>query len=378
MTWRRVDAVAIVLIAALAPAGCGQSDERSAGPAGAGPTAASIEQFLDDFLPAGASGTLVAARNGTRVYCKGFGTANRKARIPARCDTVYDVMSITKQFTAAAILKLQMMGKLRVTDPIGKYLGPAPADKREITVQQLLTHTSGLIDSLGGDYERLSRRGMVAGALESNLQSAPGAEYHYSNLGYSLLAAILEKASGMGYETFLTRRLFAPAGMTQTGYVLPDWKRRRVAVEYDGRGRPHGRPFDHPWSKHGPYWNLRGNGGMLSTARDMFRWHRALEGDTVLDQRSKDELFKPRVLEEPGGDSYYGYGWVILETNLGAVAWHNGGNRWSYAELTRLLDDGVMVFWVTNRYKDKAAGWNFDRLGPDLTRGVVDRVRDGN
>jgi CubicO group peptidase (beta-lactamase class C family) len=378
MTWRRVDAVAIVLIAALAPAGCGQSDERSAGPAGAGPTAASIEQFLDDFLPAGASGTLVAARNGTRVYCKGFGTANRKARIPARCDTVYDVMSITKQFTAAAILKLQTMGKLRVTDPIGKYIGPVPADKREITVQQLLTHTSGLIDSLGGDYERLSRRDMVAGALESKLQSAPGAEYHYSNLGYSLLAAIIEKASGMGYERFLAQRLLAPAGMTQTGYVLPDWKRRRVAVEYDARGRPHGRPFDHPWSKHGPYWNLRGNGGMLSTARDMFRWHRALEGDTVLDQRSKDELFKPRVLEEPGGDSYYGYGWVILETNLGAVAWHNGGNRWSYAELTRLLDDGVMVFWVTNRYKDKAAGWNFDRLGPDLTRGVVDRVRDGN
>jgi CubicO group peptidase (beta-lactamase class C family) len=375
---RRVGAVAIVLIAALTLAGRGQSGEGSTGPAGAGRTAASIEQFLDQFLPAGASGTLVAARNGKRVYCKGFGAANRKARLPARCDTVYDVMSITKQFTAAAILKLQMMGKLRVTDPIGKYIGPVPADKREITVQQLLTHISGLIDSLGGDYERLSRRGMVAGALESKLQSAPGAEYHYSNLGYSLLAAIIEKASGMGYETFLARRLFAPAGMTQTGYVLAHWKRRRVAVEYDARGRSHGRPFEHPWSKHGPYWNLRGNGGMLSTARDMFRWHRALEGDTVLDQRSKDELFKPRVLEEPGGDSYYGYGWVILETDLGAVAWHNGGNRWSYGELTRLLHDGVMVFWVTNRYKDKAAGWSFYRLGPELTRGVVDRVRDGN
>jgi CubicO group peptidase (beta-lactamase class C family) len=366
------------LIAALTLAECGQSGEGSTARAGAGGTAASIEQFLDRILPAGASGTLVAARDGKRVYCEGFGTADRRARIPAGCDTVYDIMSMTKQFTAAAILKLQMMGKLRVTDPIGKYIGPVPADKREITVHQLLAQTSGLTDSLGGDYERLSRRGMVAGALESKLQSPPGAEYHYSNLGYSLLAAIIEKASGMGYETFLAQRLFAPAGMTQTGYVLPHWKRGRVAVEYDPRGRAHGRPFDHPWTKHGPYWNLRGNGGMLSTARDMFRWHRALRGAKVLDQRSKRELFKPRVLEEPGGDSYYGFGWVIEETDLGAVAWHNGGDGLSYGELARVLHEGVMVFWVTNRYKDKAAGWSFYRLGPDLTRGVVDRVRDRN
>jgi hypothetical protein len=107
---------------------------------------------------------------------------------------------------------------------------------------------------------------------------------------------------------------------------------------------------------------------MLSTARDMFRWHRALEGDKVLDQRFKDELFKPRVLEEPSGDSYYGYAWVIVETDLGAVAWHNGGNRWSYGELTRLLHDGVMVFWVTNRYKDEAAGWNFYRRAPAASK----------
>jgi CubicO group peptidase (beta-lactamase class C family) len=155
--------------------------------------------------------------------------------------------------------------------------------------------------------------------------------------------------------------------------VLPHWQRDRVAIEYDARGRSHGRPFDHPWAKDGPYWNLRGNGGLLSTARDMFRWHRALEGDKVLNRRSKRELFRPRVLEEPGGDTYYGYGWVIVETDESTVGWHNGGNGWSYGELTRLLDDRVMVFWVTNRYK--AEGWNLERLGAELTRGVVERVR---
>jgi CubicO group peptidase (beta-lactamase class C family) len=371
---RRAGSLAIVLLAGLTLAACGLSREVSTGPAGQGRTAASIQRYLDRILPPRASGTLVAARHGDLVHCRGFGMADRERRIQASCDTAYDVMSMTKQFTAAAILKLQMMGKLSVTDPIHRYLGSVPADKQEITLQQLLTHTSGLIDALGDDYDRLSRRELLTGALKSRLRSAPGAEYHYSNLGYSLLAAIIEKTSGMGYEEFLARRLFAPAGMTHTGYVLPHWKRAGVAVEYDARGRSHGRPFDHPWAKDGPYWNLRGNGGLLSTSRDMLRWHRALVSDKVLDRRSKHQLFKPRVLEEPGGDTYYGYGWVILETGSGRAGWHNGGNGWSYGELARVLDDRVMVFWVTNRYK--AEGWNFERLGPRLTEGVVERAAE--
>lgn len=334
----------------------------------------SINRFLDHILPAGASGTLVAARDGHEAYCRGIGMADRKARMPASCNTVYDIMSMTKQFTAAAILKLRMMRKLKVTDPISKYIGPVPSDKRDITLQQLLTHTSGLIGTLGDDYEPISREDMVVSALASKLQSAPGVRYHYSNLGYSLLAATIEKASGMGYEQFLATYLFAPAGMRQTGYALPKWKHKGVAVEYDPHGKPHGRPFDHPWADDGPYWNLRGNGGLLSTARDMLRWHRALEANKILDRRAKHELFKPRVLEEPGGDSYYGYGWVAQDTDAGRVVWHDGGNGWSYGELTRLLDDGVMVFWVTNRYRDKVEGWNFYKLGPELTRGVVERL----
>ena len=347
----------------------------SAGSSGGGRAGQSIGRFLDDALPAGAGGSFVAARGDKRVYCEGFGTADRSARIPASCDTVYDTMSMTKQFTAAAILKLQMMGKLEVTDPIGEYIGPVPAGKSEITLRQLLTHTSGLIDALGDDYDPLSREEMVAGALESTLRSAPGDEYHYSNLGYSLLAAIIERASGTGYEEFLAKHLFAPSGMKQTGYVLPEWNRDEVAVEYDPRGRPQGRPFDHPWADDGPYWNLRGNGGLLSTARDMLRWHRALNADEVLDRRSKKELFKPRVLEQQGGDSYYGYGWVVLETAEGKALWHNGGNGWSYGELTRLPDEGVMVFWVSNHYKDEDEGWNLSRLGQKLTRGIAVRVR---
>jgi Beta-lactamase len=143
-------------------------------------------------------------------------------------------------------------------------------------------------------------------------------------------------------------------------------------VEYDSRGEAHGRPFDHPWAEDGPYWNLRGNGGLLSTASDIFRWHLALEGDEILDAEAKRKLFEPYVLEEPGGDTRYGYGWVLVDQEgIGRLAWHDGGNAWSYGELARALDEGVMVFWVTNQAVDRRRGWSLYRLGPALTERVV-------
>jgi CubicO group peptidase (beta-lactamase class C family) len=369
--------VGVALITAVALAGCGDGQEDARDPGSGDPADPSVERFLEATLPEGAGGTLVVARDRELVHCEGFGMADRRARVPASCDTVYDVMSMTKQFTAAAILKLEMMGKLEVADPIRKYVGPVPADKRGITLHQLLTHTSGLPDALGADYDRLTRGEMLAAALDSKLQSPPGAGYHYSNVGYSVLAAIVEKVSGMGYEGFLAKHLFTPARMTQTGYLLPQWKDDQVAIEYDRRGEPQGRPYEHPWADDGPYWNLRGNGGLLSTARDLFRWHVALQGDEILDQRAKERLFQAYVREEPGGDSHYGYGWVILKTDDGRVAWHNGGNGWSYGEIARLLDEEVMVSWITNRYKDDARGWNLEELGPELTQGIADRVLGG-
>jgi len=338
------------------------------------PARGPIERFVDRELPAGAGGTLVAVRGHRVVACEGFGFADHAARTPAGCDTVYDIGSVTKQFTAAAVVKLEMLGRLDVHDPISDWLGPVPTDKTGITVQQLLTHTAGLVDAVGDDYQRLTRRRLVTRALAAPLRTTPGTAYHYSNVGYSLLAVIIEKASGTTYERFLARELFRPAHMTQTGYTLPDWRRSEVAVEYDARGLSQGRPFDHPWAATGPWWNLRGNGGLLSTARDLARWHRALLDHRVLDRRAQRALFRPRVPERPGGDSWYGYGWVLLDTSVGPVAWHNGGNGWSYAELTRVLGRGLMVFWVTNQARSTAGGWNLERLGTHLTSGVVRRL----
>jgi CubicO group peptidase (beta-lactamase class C family) len=342
-----------VIAALLAAAALGVSDP-------------AVERFLDRTLPSRATGTAVVVRDGEIVHCRGFTRATG-------CDTVYDIGSITKQFTAAAVMKLEQMGRLNVSDPIGTYIGPVPTDKAGITLRHLLTHTSGLPEALGDDYDVLSREQMLAGALAAPLVSAPGAAFHYSNVGYSVLAAIVERVSGRGYEQFLAERLFRPAGMTQTGYVLPRWRRGRVAVEYDRRGRSHGRPFDHPWAPDGPYWNLRGNGGLLSTARDMARWHVALDGSEILGARAKRALFKPRVPIAVAGYEGFraAYGWAVGS----GIATHSGGNGWSYAVVARWLRDGTMVFWASNRAA-RAGRWDLQARARRLTLGIQ-RSLDG-
>lgn len=301
------------------------------------------DPVIDESWPAGTDGAVVVADGRDLLTCRGLGFADREAGTASGCDTVYDIGSITKPFTGTAIVKLVAMGRLEFDDPISAHLGPVPADRQGITVHHLLTHTAGLPESLGDDYDPLTRDDLVAAALRAPL--TPLGEYRYSNVGYSLLAAIIERVSGQGYERFLAEHLFGPAGMTSTGYVLPDRDPARVAVEYDEQGQPRGRPYDHPWAPDGPHWNLRGNGGLLSTPRDLYRWHVALSGDTILDERAKEWLHEPRVEAE---QSHAGYGWSLLTMDGERVAAHTGGNGWSFAAYVRFLESGRMVFLVAN------------------------------
>lgn len=333
--------------------------------------AESAESILGDALPPGSSGALVAGRGTTMDVCQGWGDPDEGSGESAGCDTVYDIGSMTKQFTAAAIVRLDQDGLLDVSDPLGDHLPGVPADKRSVTIEHLLTHTSGILDSLGPDDEPLTRDAFLREALGSELLSRPGTTYLYSNVGYSLLTAVVEEASGQDYEAYLAERLFAPSGMTRTGYVQPDWSTAQVAVQYDADGRDHGTPLDQPWAEDGPYWNLRGNGGLLSTPRDMFRWHVALLGDAVLDDDAKRELFEPRVREEPD-ETYYAYGWVVDDPDDPSILWHNGGNGWSYGEIARAPAGDTFVFWVANR--SAGDGWDLGEDGGDITSRLFERL----
>jgi len=310
---------------------------------------------MDDYLKANDfSGGALVVSNGEIVLYKGYGMADREKKIPYAATTVYPIGSITKQFTAAAILKLEMQAKLKVEDGISKFLGDVPDDKKAITIHHLLTHTSGLDSDFAGDYDLVGRDEYVKKVLASKLRFDPGEGYYYANSGYSLLGAIVEKASGMGYEAFLQKELFAPAGMKDTGYKVPRWNPDSVAIGYRPAGR-WGTILEKPWLPDGPGWALRANGGIHSTLADMYRWSVALDGNKVLSDAERKKAFTSFVAEGPNADSYYGYGWTIFTTpwNTRMVA-HDGGNGIYSADFRRYVDDDMVILTASNDSRMKA------------------------
>jgi CubicO group peptidase (beta-lactamase class C family) len=276
---------------------------------------------------------------------KSYGPGDAARRVPLTTASVYNLGSITKQFTAAAILTLEMQGKLSVDDPASKYLGAVPADKAGITLHHLLTHSAGFeSDFAPTDYDPVGRDEYVRRALQSKLLFAPGAGYEYSNAGYSLLAAIVEIVSGQTYEAYLTERVLKPAGMRETGYKLPKWAPDRIAHGYQD-GQDWGTILQRIQEPDAPYWTLRGNGGLHTTMADMLAWHRALATDAVLSAGAREKYFKPYVAEGPAGLSHYAYGWAVSKSARGtAVVQHNGGNGIYVAEFVRFPDEDAMLF----------------------------------
>jgi len=307
-----------------------------------GPVGEKLDAYLTRLEGYGFAGSILVAKDGRILLHKGYGLADREKGIPFTPETAFDIGSITKQFTAAAILALESEGKLKVTDPLGKYFD-VPQDKAGITLHHLLTHSAGLQDVFGGDYEEMTRDGLVQAALASQLLWPPGTRYQYSNAGYSLLAAIVEKVSGKPYETFLRETFFKPAGMEKTGYRLPAWKPEELAHGYRG-GEPWGTPLDHAWAPDGPWWNLRGNGGILSTTGDLHKWYLALEKGEVLSKEEQAKAYTPHVPENEEGSSHYGYGWAIDKGPGGTrrIA-HNGGNGIFAADFQRYPDDRLVL-----------------------------------
>lgn len=349
-----------------------------------GPEGAKIDAYMQAMESLGFSGVLTIEHKGRLIIDKGYGFANKEKQIPNDSQTAFDIGSITKQFTAAAIMKLEMQGKLNTSDLLSRYFKVGD-DKKEITLHHLLTHTAGLINFTGGDYEKGERDVAVAFALEQPLRHGVGEMYRYSNAGYSVLAAIVEKVSGQPYETFLYENLFKPAGIENIGYRRPDWSSRVVSHQYTDKDN--GTPLEKIY----PSWHLLGNGGMLATGSDMVRWHDALMGDKILSKAAKAKLYKPNLED-------YAYGWLIEQSPWGKTISHNGGNDLGiHAELVRYMDRDTVVFIASNdmgqelpfplfimQALPKILFENFSPMAPPKTRQAVSpslsgayRVADG-
>lgn len=329
--WASTVVILSVLVVAQAPSG-----------AGAAPEAVDVGARLDEYLtratPFGFSGALLVAREGEVLLNEGYGLAIQSEGVANTAETVFSTGSITKQFTAAAIMKLETMGELSTGDPLSLHLDGVPEDKAGITLHHLLTHTSGIVSGTGPDYEEVGRDEAVARALAEPLAFPPGEDMSYSNAGYSLLAAVVERASGRPYEEFLREHLFEPAGMTRTGYRLPDWSSSTVAHWYR-RAADKGTPLERPY----PFWNLLGNGGILSTTGDMYAWVLALAGDEILSAEAREKLFTPFMND-------YAYGWDVIETDRGRLVQHDGGSDLgNSAELRWFVDEDLVIVLFCNR-----------------------------
>ena len=326
-------------------------------------------KLIDDFLAKlnqnGFSGSVLVS-DGKEVFNKCYGFADRKNNIRCNENTVFDIGSVTKQFTGAAILKLEMQGKLSVNDRIDKYFKNVPDDKKAITIHQLLTHSGGFPPAIGDDYEKLERDAFLTRAFKIKLNFKPGSKYDYSNVGYSVLAAIIEKASGKSYEQFLHDNLFMPAKMFTTGYKLPKWKQEQIAVGYRGEKR-WGKPTEKAWGKTSPYWNLLGNGGILSTTADLYKWHQALLTDDILNKTAKGKYYKRHIEEGESAGTYYGYGWALFPTlRKTTLITHNGGNGIFFCDFLRYTEEKITIILLSNSMSRE-----FERIPREIAKTLL-------
>jgi CubicO group peptidase (beta-lactamase class C family) len=313
------------------------------------------------------SGSVLVAKNGRVLFSNSYGLASLEFGAPNTSRTRFDLGSLSKQFTAGAILKLKAQGKLSTTDSISKYLSGYPKPQGDlVTIHHLLSHTSG-IPSLGqrGGIPDPPHRGspvtldeLISIFRDQPLQFKPGEKYRYNNSGYILLAAIIEKVSGMAYDNYLKANLFDPAGMQDTGRIPADKVALRTANGYMGYApefiRP---PYIHP------SWSI-GAGGIHSTVEDLFKWDQALYDGKILSATEIEQFFKAHVSRgRPGHD--YAYGWFIDDTYGHKAINHGGTTEGFVSAYYRFPRERVFIVVLSNY---------MPRLGIDISDQIADRI----
>lgn len=299
------------------------------------------------------SGGLLIVKDGKTIFSKGYGWADRDKKIPFTTSTLASIGSITKAFTATAIMKLVEQNKLSFDDHLKKYFLAIPADKAYITIHQLLTHSSGFHEFLkqdGGDYEKINAQDFLKRAFAAPLAFKPGEKAVYTNVGFSILGIIIEQVSGLDYEKFLKTNLFQPLGIKNIGYHYPVAQNDTIAIGYQNGNiwGTHQQHFEQAGG--GPYWNLKANGGLEVSLDEMFLWVNSFTNHTILSEPSIQKMFTAHVQEEGyNGESSFGYGCNISQSRRNTKMVVNGGSNGIYfARIVRLPKEGLVFYMVTN------------------------------
>lgn len=320
--------------------------------------AATLDSALRAEAQAGFSGVVLVARGDSTLFLRAYGNAARSGARPG--DLAFWIASDSKQFTGTAILALEERGRLRTSDSLGRFFPRVPADKRGITIHQLLTHTSGLPTEYVAEGIA-DREQAVAAILALPLASRPGEKFSYSNDGYNLLAAIVEVASGVPFDQYLADSLIARAGLRHTGV----WGHEPAALVFAAPPDParvrRQRPTIWRDGHSVPNWGFRGSGGAYSTAEDLHAWVRALQAGRVLGPRAMAELVGHHWLIRKSGDgeSWTAYGWGVKAKDGRDLSYgHAGSDDWlGQSSVIHWTPDGDCVVVLANSGETQGEGW---------------------
>lgn len=306
---------------------------------------ADIDSLMSRYAGGGAGASLLVVKDGKAIVRRGFGYANLEDHIKAGPETNYRLASVSKQFTAASILLLKQDGKLRLEDPVRKWLPELPASDAKITLLNLLTHTSGLID-----YEDLVPRERKTQlddndvlkmiASQQRLYFEPGSAHRYSNGGFVLLGLIVQRVSGMDLADFMKKHIFQPLGMEHT-LMYEHGHGPEVANRAYGYSEADGK-----WTRTDQSITsaTRGDGGIYSSVDDLGKWDAALYTDKLLNAESRKLAFTPTdPLADPDVD--YGFGWRLS----GDTVWHSGESIGFRNVIVRWPKQHLTVIVLSNR-----------------------------
>jgi CubicO group peptidase (beta-lactamase class C family) len=317
----------------------------------------SLMNSLPDF-----SGVVLVAINGNVKYHKAFGFRDHEKRTPLDTTNIFELASVSKQFTSMVIMMVREEGKLQYDDSLSSYIPGLPY--KGITIRHLLTHTSGL-----PDYQAVMDQYWDKSKVASNNDNIsylikyhpaalfpPGDRYEYSNTGYMLLASVAEKASGMDFIEFCRQRIFTPVEMYSTdirtrdqkkdlanfarGYIYVEDKQRYIAADSFPE-------FNYTiWLG-----DRKGPGRISSTSSDLLKWDRALYTDKLVKRATLDEAFSPMKLNSDSL-SNYGFGWEILRRGKEKIVFHTGDNPGYKTQIVRFVDTDKTIIVLSNNASD--------------------------
>ena len=300
--------------------------------------------------------TLVVVRDGTVIYGKGYGYADRETARPVKPEDRFEIGSISKSFTATAIMLLVEDGKISLDDKLDKFIASAPPQWSGITIRHLLSHTSGLPeypdDPTFTDLlaNKILREDDMLGRFKAYpLGWEPGTKYRYSNVGYDILGIVVRMVSGKPYFDFLKERVFAPLGMHSARQVAPKPERAGSAIGYELRAGKHV-PFV-TTDAMSIYLGMAASGLELS-AMDMAKWDAALYSDKILKQSTLALMWTNSALVQAANanspDIYYGLGWQLRTQNGKRWVYHSGGMPGYVTDFMRYPDQKLTIIVFTN------------------------------